>query len=401
MSEIKEPLAQEEQPLAQKEEQPLAQEEEKEQPLAQEEEQPLAQEEEQPLYKKLSIDTNNEDIQLQIPKIIYICHKNINCLSMTHNKWKTLNPTYEIFLFDDSLCEHFLLNEYSELHYNIFKFIPDGPIKSDFWRLCILYKYGGIYVDSDIHPLIPLDNYLIPTSDFVTCITQTNKSFNPHFIAVKKKEHILQLCINEYIEMYNSKRHLYEYWSWSVINVFNKYLNKLRDPRLSTIVFGNKKFQFFIEKTNSHLRSPNLHDYYCIFNKVRLFNSRYINYHPYDHEFKDGICISYNSDNSVYNMFDINNTLTHLNSRKIQTTLLHKRSIRRSINGNMSRNIDRSINVNMSKSGRSKSGNSRNMSKSGNSRNMSKSGNSRNMSKSSRNMSKSGRNIRQNFSIFL
>ena len=383
MSEIKEPLAQEEQPLAQKEEQPLAQEEEKEQPLAQEEEQPLAQEEEQPLYKKLSIDTNNEDIQLQIPKIIYICHKNINCLSMTHNKWKTLNPTYEIFLFDDSLCEHFLLNEYSELHYNIFKFIPDGPIKSDFWRLCILYKYGGIYVDSDIHPLIPLDNYLIPTSDFVTCITQTNKSFNPHFIAVKKKEHILQLCINEYIEMYNSKRHLYEYWSWSVINVFNKYLNKLRDPRLSTIVFGNKKFQFFIEKTNSHLRSPNLHDYYCIFNKVRLFNSRYINYHPYDHEFKDGICISYNSDNSVYNMFDINNTLTHLNSRKIQTTLLHKRSIRRSINGNMSRNIDRSINVNMSKSGRSKSGNSRNM------------------SKSSRNMSKSGRNIRQNFSIFL
>jgi len=383
MSEIKEPLAQEEQPLAQ------------------EEEQPLAQEEEQPLYKKLSIDTNNEDIQLQIPKIIYICHKNINCLSMTHNKWKTLNPTYEIFLFDDSLCEHFLLNEYSELHYNIFKFIPDGPIKSDFWRLCILYKYGGIYVDSDIHPLIPLDNYLIPTSDFVTCITQTNKSFNPHFIAVKKKEHILQLCINEYIEMYNSKRHLYEYWSWSVINVFNKYLNKLRDPRLSTIVFGNKKFQFFIEKTNSHLRSPNLHDYYCIFNKVRLFNSRYINYHPYDHEFKDGICISYNSDNSVYNMFDINNTLTHLNSRKIQTTLLHKRSIRRSINGNMSRNIDRSINVNMSKSGRSKSGNSRNMSKSGNSRNMSKSGNSRNMSKSSRNMSKSGRNIRQNFSIFL
>ena len=388
MSEIKEPLIEEaEQPLAEEQaEQPFA-EEQAEQPLIKEAEQPLIEEqaEQQPLYKKLSIDTNNEDIQLQIPKIIYICHKNINCLSMTHNKWKTLNPTYQIFLFDDSLCEHFLLNEYSELHYNIFKFIPDGPIKSDFWRLCILYKYGGIYVDSDIHPLIPLDNYLIPTSDFVTCITQKNKSFNPHFIAVKKKEHILQLCINEYIEMYNSKRHLYEYWSWSVINVFNKYLKKLRDPRLSTIVFGNKKFQFFIEKTNSHLRSPNLHDYYCIFNKVRLFNSRYINYHPYDHEFKDGICISYNSGNSVYNMFDINNTLTHLNSRKIQTTLLHKRSIHRSINGNISRNINRSINVNMSKSG-----NSRNMRKSG-----------RNMSKSGRNMSKSGRNIRQNFSIFL
>jgi hypothetical protein len=235
---------------------------------------------------------------LKIPKKIYICHKNIKCLTMTHSKWKGLNPNYEIHLFDDSMCEQFLFNEYSKLHYDIFKFIPDGPIKSDFWRLCILYKYGGIYVDADIHPLVPIDNYLIPDADFVTCITKSNRNFNPHFIAVKKNEYILQLCINEYIKIYSYQKHLYQYWNWSIVHMFNKYLNLFRNPGISTAVLKNKKFQFFIEMTNSRLRSPNLHDYYCVFNKVILFNSRYINYDPYLHEFKNKICKSNNNNNN-------------------------------------------------------------------------------------------------------
>jgi hypothetical protein len=255
---------------------------------------------------------DNVEIKLQIPKKIYICHKNINCLMMTYDKWKKLNPNYEIHLFDDSMCEQFLLNEYSKLHYNIFKFIPDGPIKSDFWRLCILYKYGGIYVDADIHPFISIDSYLVPGADFVTCITKSNRNFNPHFIATKKNEYILKLCIYEYITLYNYKKHLYRYWNWSIVHMFNKYLNHLRNPNIKTVIFKNKKFQFFIEMTNSRLRSPNLHDYYCVFNNVILFNSRYINYDPNSHEFKNKICKSNNNNNNKYNIigFEMKNMIT-------------------------------------------------------------------------------------------
>jgi hypothetical protein len=38
-------------------------------------------------------------IQKEIPKIIYICHKNLKCLNMTYKFWKRLNPTYQIKLF--------------------------------------------------------------------------------------------------------------------------------------------------------------------------------------------------------------------------------------------------------------------------------------------------------------
>ena len=310
---------------------------------------------EPPATEPLHLISISDEIQLQIPKRIYICHKNIECLRMTYHKWKTLNPNYEIYLFDDSVCEQFLLTEYSELHYNVFKFIPDGPIKSDFWRLCVLYKYGGIYVDADINPLIPLDNYLIPTSDFVTCITKGNRNFNPHFIASKKTEYILHLCINEYIDMYNSKRHLYDYWKWSIVHIFNKYLSPLRNIRVSTVLFKSKKFQFFLETTNPHLRSPSLHDYYCVFNNLKLFNSRYINYHPNEHQFKNENCVSHNNNNNKYSTisYEMKNVL--MNGSKINRSISGRLTTNRIING---KSITGRLAIGTSTSGRTTSGRS-------------------------------------------
>jgi hypothetical protein len=127
--------------------------------------------------------------------------------------------------------------------------------------------------------------------------------------------------------MYSYKRHLYDYWKWSIVKIFNKYLNPLRNPRISTVVFKNKKFQFFIEMTNSRLRSPNLHNYYCIFNNVKIFNSRYINYDPNSHEFKNEICVLHNNnDNNKYSIIGsemkkavtngINRRSRNINNRK-------------------------------------------------------------------------------------
>jgi mannosyltransferase OCH1-like enzyme len=243
--------------------------------------------------------------QKEIPKIIYICHKNIKCLSMTYTFWKHLNPNYEIKLFDDAMCEKFLLDQFSELHRSIFKFIPDGPIKSDFWRLCILYKFGGIYVDADIHPLVPLDKYLMRSCDFVTCITKWNGNFNPHFIAARKNDPILKECIEEYIKFYNNQSS-YGYWEWSIVHVFNKILSDIKNyhnkmPTSQVFTMNNKKYQLFFEiKKHNHdnhrdniknimtnVTSSGLHDYYCSFLNKRIFNTRYNNYDPYEHSFKN------------------------------------------------------------------------------------------------------------------
>lgn len=245
------------------------------------------------------IDNNN--IQKEIPKIIYICHKNIKCLQMTYNFWRRLNPSYQIKLFNDNMCENFLLSEFSELHMSIFKFIPNGPIKSDFWRLCILYKYGGIYVDADIHPFVSLDKYLIRSCDFVTCITKSNRNFNPHFIATRKNNIILKKCIDEYINLYIHKKQSYAYWNWSIVGMFNKFFphvksHYIKTPQQQVFSIGNEKYQLFIETKKEKETGfmdelkfikirTNLHDYYCTFLNKHIFNSRYLNYDPHKHEF--------------------------------------------------------------------------------------------------------------------
>lgn len=274
----------------------------------------------------------NVDEQNEIPKTIYICHKNLKCLSMTYNLWKKLNPTYKINLYNDTMCEKFLLEDFSELHQSIFKFIPDGPIKSDFWRLCILYKYGGIYVDADIHPLVPLDNYLLRSSDFVTCITKSNGNFNPHFIAVRKNDSDLKKCIEEYIDFYTHNKP-YAYWDWSIVTIFNKILSNIKIhynkmPSVQVFSQEEKKYQIFFEMTKRDdsydknniddimTQSHGLHDYYCTFLDKRIFNTRYLNYDPHDHKFKNYIVVKNRNENHNILGFNLNVNLSKRNDMK-------------------------------------------------------------------------------------
>jgi mannosyltransferase OCH1-like enzyme len=104
------------------------------------------------------------------PKVIYFCNKTITKKDIeSSNNWKKLNPEYEIKLYDDEMIRSFLLEEYGELHVNIFDYLQDGPIKADFWRICILYKNGGVYSDIDNLPLIPLSEFIETDINFVTC----------------------------------------------------------------------------------------------------------------------------------------------------------------------------------------------------------------------------------------
>ena len=178
-----------------------------------------------------------------IPKVIYMCHKNLDKIKIYSQNWKKLNPNYEIKLYDDEMCKKFLLEEYSQLYLDIFNYLEDGPIKADFWRVCILYKYGGLYADADIEPLVSLSKYIDDNDEFVTCISMNfNENFlefqfNPHFIICNKDNKILEDSINRYIKKYNEK-HIYEYWDWSICKQF--IINGVKDKKSQIINIDNK-----------------------------------------------------------------------------------------------------------------------------------------------------------------
>jgi hypothetical protein len=219
-----------------------------------------------------------------IPKTIYICHKNIETIKPYAQKWLDLNPNYKLELYDDNRCQEFLINEFSPDHLELFNFIKDGPIKADFWRLCILYKYGGVYADADIVPLVPLSEYINPTMNFVTCLSvyNNNINFNPHFIMSEPNNEKINKCISWYLVFRLKKE--YSYWGWSIVQLFNVIFKDIRRNYAET---DNANIQILYEKYATNGTSP--YDFYCEYKNVRVMNCRHIDYDYDNHVYKESV----------------------------------------------------------------------------------------------------------------
>jgi len=68
-------------------------------------------------------------------------------------KLRKANPEFEYKLFDDTDCRNFI-----DLHFNsnvLFAYdnLVPGAFKADLWRYCVLFIYGGIYIDIKYEPV--------------------------------------------------------------------------------------------------------------------------------------------------------------------------------------------------------------------------------------------------------
>ena len=57
------------------------------------------------------------------------------------------NPDFEYYLYDDSMCYDFISKHFNPDVLDAFNSLKPGAYKADLWRYCVLYKYGGIYLD--------------------------------------------------------------------------------------------------------------------------------------------------------------------------------------------------------------------------------------------------------------
>lgn len=233
-----------------------------------------------------------------IPKKIYFCYKSKNGIEKYTNNWKKLNPEYSISLSDNQDCERFLLEEFGNLHLKIFKFFPDGPIKADFWRVCILFKYGGTYSDVDNEPFVPINDFIEDNIQLCTCssfwkekdrYTGQVSLYNPNFIITTKNNPILKACINWYLKSYIENKP-YSYWGWSIMNVMSEVLELKNYDRSCGIYYEknqNLKVQILEE-----VKGKKRHDDHNVYNGKRIFNNRYKSWDRKTHTFKKKFLLS-------------------------------------------------------------------------------------------------------------
>ena len=106
-----------------------------------------------------------------IPKNIFQTHKSMNYIRTKSkiynatNSWKKYANEFNYYFFNDKMCDEFIKNNFDENIYKAYSILPMAVMKADLWRYCVIYKYGGIYADTDtickINPNIFINDSLL------------------------------------------------------------------------------------------------------------------------------------------------------------------------------------------------------------------------------------------------
>lgn len=205
------------------------------------------------------------------------------------DKWVNLNEelnlTQKIWTHDE--CITFLetfSNKYNKDMLHWFNHEPDGRYKSDIVRLCLLYEFGGIYVDVDQEPLLGLGSYLdLDEYDFCGCTNMGLHNISNGFIYAKKGSKIIEENIDEIIKLYERNG------PKGGCHIMGLVITKLTDGEPLKMPLGKKQIGdenclFLHEIGDESLPDGtqafyNSFGVYAIDDTLRVMNSRYDTYH--------------------------------------------------------------------------------------------------------------------------
>jgi mannosyltransferase OCH1-like enzyme len=104
----------------------------------------------------------------------------------------TNNPDISVYVYNDEECEH-SLSQFPPEVLAAFRCLKPGAYKADLWRLCILYTFGGIYMDIKLNPKIPLSRFL--TREYFVLDDLTHLSIYNGFMVSKPQNPLLLQAI--------------------------------------------------------------------------------------------------------------------------------------------------------------------------------------------------------------
>ena len=179
---------------------------------------------------------------MPIPKVIYqtwktkSLHKNVTKIL---NKIQLLNPDYTMVLYDDADMDNFIKSNFDEYIYNCYLQLNIGASKADFWRYCVLYKNGGIYLDIDSSIIKPINEIIKPDDQCIITREGNNGYFN-NWIMIFERNHpillktIMNCCYNIKNKTTNDVCFLTGPWgpftkavNETMIPLYNKNINNL------------------------------------------------------------------------------------------------------------------------------------------------------------------------------
>ena len=118
----------------------------------------------------------------KIPAIIHYTFKNNNLPKEIINvieQNKRMCPGCEFRFYDDVACEAFIKDNFPDEVFAAFKKLNPiyGAMKADFFRYCVLYKLGGIYIDIKTKIKVPIFSLIRPDDICILDIPKRLETF--------------------------------------------------------------------------------------------------------------------------------------------------------------------------------------------------------------------------------
>lgn len=95
--------------------------------------------------------------------------------SKVASNMKTYAASFNRHVYDDRDILHFLSKHFGVKAVDKFNSLKFGAHKADFWRYCVLYIYGGVYMDIKTELITDL-NEVFPDKNVLYCVLSTFKN---------------------------------------------------------------------------------------------------------------------------------------------------------------------------------------------------------------------------------
>src|SRR5579875_2378424 len=170
-----------------------------------------------------------------------------------------LNPEYEYVFYNDQMCRELIKNNFSKSVLMAYDTLTSGSFKSDIFRACYLYLYGGCYFDCKLINKTPMREVIEPNDEIILCedrFFQSHKGYyNAIMFSISKKDILLNV-INRTVNNILNK-------SYNFFDVFGPHI--LYDVAHNQNV--NVKFKYIfpkviVIKTKKILTNGLNNDYY-------------------------------------------------------------------------------------------------------------------------------------------
>lgn len=177
---------------------------------------------------------------------IFQTHKSVNYINSKPKlvkaikSWLKYTNTFNYKFYNNAMCDDFIKNNFDNKIYNAYSSLPMGVMKADLWRYCIIYKYGGIYADTDtvclVNPHILINDSLLtlaPENETHLCQWTFSAPANSPIL-----KSIIDLSVERILNTHIKGEHIIHYLTGPGVFTagIEKYLKENNFP-----IFSNKK----------------------------------------------------------------------------------------------------------------------------------------------------------------